>query len=138
MHCPSPRRSVNRWLRLTATLGLAMACQLAHAGAVDPDDDRVGALMGDLMFHADLMSSLDKLCPRVAVPGRDWQAVVRQLPAHARTRELRDLSRRLSDDAGRAMVRGSGGCATVEYARVYAETRLEYEALLDQWAQLSV
>jgi hypothetical protein len=35
-------------------------------------------------------------------------------------------------------VHGSGGCATVEYARVYAETRLEYEALLEQWAQLSV
>jgi hypothetical protein len=138
MHCPLLRRPVNRWAPLLAALGMAMACQLAHAVVVDPDDDRVGALMGDLMFHADLMSSLDKLCPSVAVPGRDWQAVVSQLPAHARTRELRDLSRRLSADASQAMVHGSGGCATVEYARVYAETRLEYEALLEQWAQLSV
>jgi hypothetical protein len=36
------------------------------------------------------------------------------------------------------MVRGSGGCGTRHFARAYAETRIEYESLLEQWAQLSV
>jgi hypothetical protein len=111
---------------------LALCCAVATA-----DDEEADALMGDLLFHADLMSSLDTLCP-VRARGRDWQAVVRELPPQARTSELRTLSQRLSADAGRAMVRGSGGCGTREFARAYAETRRDYEQLLEEWARLSI
>jgi hypothetical protein len=103
--------------------------------------EAIGELVGDLMFHADLMHALDRMCPPAAVassPSRDWQAVVRSLPVSARTPELRELSRKLSADAAQAMVRGSGGCLTALYARAYAQTRGEYESLLAQWAQLSV
>lgn len=113
------------------------ALALANTAAA-AEDEETGALMGDLLFHADLMTSLDAICPvRHDGGARDWQAVVRELPPQARTHELRALSRRLSADAGRAMVRGSGGCATREFAQAYAETRRDYEQLLEQWARLS-
>jgi hypothetical protein len=80
------------------------------------------------------MHRLDALCP-VPAARRDWLAVLRTLPPSARTPELRALSQRLSADAARSMVRGSGGCATREYAQVYAAARSEYEALLEQWAR---
>jgi hypothetical protein len=118
--------------RAGAIAVLALSCAVATA-----DDEESGALMGDLLFHADLMSSLDAICPARA-SGRDWQAVVRELPPQARGGELRTLSRRLSADAGLAMVRGSGGCASREFARTYAETRRDYEQLLEQWARLSI
>jgi|JI10StandDraft_1071094.scaffolds.fasta_scaffold867594_2 hypothetical protein len=102
-----------------------------------PDED-VDALMGDLLFHADLMSSLDAMCPGARGARRDWQAVVRELPPAARTPQLRQLSRTLSADAGQAMVRGSGGCATREFAQAYADTRREFEQLLEQWVRLSI
>jgi hypothetical protein len=117
--------------------GLALALSALTAVAMVGDDDEVGGLMGDLMFHADLMTSLDTLCPRRG-PAADWRAVVQQLPAHARTRELQELSRRLSADASRAMVRASGGCATHDYAQLYAETRRDFEALRERWAWYSV
>ena len=41
-------------------------------------------------------------------------------------------------DAAKSMVRGSGGCSTRQFAQVYAETRNEYESLLEQWALSSV
>lgn len=118
------------------TLVLAPAAQAAQ----NAEDEDMGALMGDLLFHADLMSALDAMCPRRsgARAGHDWQSVVRELPPHARSRELRAISRRLSADAGQAMVRGSGGCATREFAQAYAETRRDYEQLLEQWARLSI
>lgn len=125
-------------LRL-APWGAAVLLALASlgAGAASEPDEDTGALMGDLLFHADLMSSLDTMCPGRRA-GRDWQAVVRELPVQARTAELRALSRRLSADAGQAMVRGSGGCGTREFAQAYAETRRDYEVLLEQWARLSI
>lgn len=110
---------------------LALSCTLATA-----NDEESGALMGDLLFHADLMSSLDAICP-VRSGARDWQAVVRELPPQARTAELRTLSRRLSADASQAMVHGSGGCGTRAFARAYTETRRDYEQLLEQWARLN-
>ncbi len=114
----------------------AMAVLALSSAVAVADDEESGALMGDLMFHADLMSSLDTIC-RVRRAPRDWQAVVRELPPQARTGELRALSRRLSADAGQAMVRGSGGCSTREFAQAYAETRRDYEQLLEQWARLN-
>ena len=117
-----------------AIFALAL-CALTATAKADRDDE-VGALVGDLMFHADLMSSLDALCPRRG-QAADWRAVVPQLPAHARTRELQDLSRRLSADAGQAMVKASGGCGTRDYAQLYAETRRDFEALRERWAWMS-
>lgn len=122
-------------LHLLSRSVLAVALALSSAVAV-AEDEETGALMGDLMFHADLMSSLDAICPARAAR-RDWQAVVRELPPQARTGELRLLSQRLSADASQAMVRGSGGCSTREFARAYAETRRDYEQLLEQWARLN-
>lgn len=125
-----------------APIALALALALASVGAtaslrIDRDDEEaVGALMGDLMFHADLLTTLDALCPR-RHPVADWRAVVRRLPAHARTSALLELSRRLSADAAQAMVRGSGGCATRDYAEVYAQTLREFESLRERWAWLS-
>ena len=80
--------------KLAAALLLTLSCTTA-AAASGNDADEVGALMGDIMFHADLMTSLDTLCPSHK-PRRDWHAAVRQLPAHARSRDLRELSRRLA------------------------------------------
>jgi len=133
-----PRALPARLLPL-ARLCLAGALALGTLGAqaVTRADDDAGELMGDLMFHADLMSTLDALCPTRG-PARDWQAVVHTLPASARDPELRDLSRRLSAEAAQSMVRASGGCGTRHYARVYAQTRNDYESLLEQWAQLSI
>jgi hypothetical protein len=135
--------STHRPLRravLALALALAVGAQAkAPTVAADPtEQDEVGALIGDLMFHADLLSRLDAICPPpAAASARDWQAVVRTLPPDARTPQLRALSRRLSDDAARSMVQASGGCGTRHYAQVYTETRLDYETLLAQWARLS-
>ena len=51
--------------------------------------------------------------------------------------ELRDLSRRLSADAAQAMVHGSGGCATRDFAEVYTQTQREFELLRERWAWLN-
>jgi hypothetical protein len=126
-----------------AAAALAVACgALAKPAPVTPSaepDEAVGELLGDLMFHADLLHTLDRLCP---APGgassRDWLAVVRTLPVSVRSPELREISRKLSADAAQAMVRGSGGCFSSHYAQAYAQSRKEYESLLEQWAQLSV
>jgi hypothetical protein len=126
---------MNRLQFVATSIALAAACVAAAPARADDED--LGELMGDLIFHADLMASLDKLCPGGSAR-RDWQAVIPRLPADVRTVELRDVSRRLSADAAQAMVRGSGGCRSPHFAKAYAETRNEYEALLEQWAQLSV
>jgi hypothetical protein len=132
------RAATRRLTAIAFALAVAQASLAATANLrVDRDDEEaVGELMGDLMFHADLMSTLDTLCPR-RYPAPDWRAVVRHLPAHARTAELRDLSRRLSTDAAQAMVRGSGGCTTRDFAEVYTETQREYESLRERWAWLN-
>lgn len=124
--------------RMPPTLSRAGAIAVLALSSVvaTANDEESGALIGDLMFHADLMSSLDAIC-QVRRTARDWQAVVRELPPQARTGELRALSRRLSADASQAMVRGSGGCSTREFAQAYAETRRDYEQLLEQWARLN-
>jgi hypothetical protein len=121
-----------------AALLLASASVALGQPSAQEDDDAVGELMGDLMFHADLLVSLERLCPGTKHVRRDWQAVVKQMPAQVRTRELRDLSLRLSANAGDAMVHGNGGCGTRAFTRAYEETRREYEMLLEQWARLSI
>jgi hypothetical protein len=132
---PVSKRTLLTLARAAATTALAVGSLAAHS--MTTTADQTGELMGDLMFHADLMSTLDALCPARGHL-RDWQSVVRALPAGARDPELRDLSRRLSADAAQSMVHGSGGCGTRQFAQVYAQTRNEYESLLEQWAQLSI
>lgn len=138
MHLPTApvkaRRNVLQNVAAMAALVLALSSAAASVN-VGPDEE-TGELMGDLMFHADLMSTLDTLCPRRV--GNDWRAVVNDLPTHARTRELQDLSRRLSAEAARSMVKASGGCKTRDYAQLYAETRRDYETLLERWARYSI
>ncbi|HET9975975.1 MAG TPA: PQQ-binding-like beta-propeller repeat protein [Burkholderiaceae bacterium] len=127
---------MNRARFIATSIALAAACVAALPARADDNED-LGELMGDLVFHADLMTSLDTLCPG-ASPRRDWLSVLPRLPADVRTVELRAMSRRLSADAAQAMVRGSGGCRSPHFAQAYAQTRNEYESLLEQWAQLSV
>lgn len=131
----SPLHRLPLLARLGITAALALGC--VTAGAVSDPDEAAGELVGDLIFHADLMSTLDTLCP-VKGPTRDWRGVLRRVPADMRTPELRDLSRRLSADAARSMVRGSGGCGTRQFSQVYAQTRNDYESLLEKWAMSSV
>lgn len=126
---------MNRAQFIATSIALAAACVAAQPAHADSDEQ--DELMGDLMFHADLMTTLDALCPSKGTR-RDWLSVIPRLPADVRTVELRDVSRRLSADAAQAMVRGSGGCRTPHFAKAYAETRNGYESLLEQWAQLSL
>ena len=133
----SQQTSSGRARLVQAAACIALATSAIAATANGGTDDEIGELMGDLMFHADLMSSLDALCPRRG-QGQDWRAVVQHLPEHVRTPELQDLSRRLSADASRSMVRASGGCATRSYAELYAETRRDFEALRERWAWYSI
>lgn len=136
MQTPSVVTSVRRRaVRSLVAVALALSGAAATAGLAP--DEETGELMGDLMFHADLMSTLDALCPRRGA-GDDWRAVIRDLPTYARTRELQDVSRRLSADAARSMVKATGGCKTRDYAQVYAETRRDYETLLERWARYSI
>ena len=122
---------------LALALGVGVQAKAPAVAVTPSEQEEVGALMGDLMFHADLLSRLDALCPPGPErPARDWQAVVGTLPPSARTPELQRLSKRLSDDAARSIVEASGGCATRHYALAYGATRLDYEALLEQWARL--
>ena len=139
---PPARRAALRKFAAMAPLSLVLVLVSAFAlpGAaarvnIGPDEE-TGELMGDLMFHADLMSSLDTLCPRRV--GNNWRAVVDDLPTQARTRELQELSRRLSAEAARSMVKASGGCKTRDYGQLYAETRRDYEILLERWARYSI
>ncbi len=126
------------FLRLMAA-GLLAFATLGTSAALRAEarpEEGVDELVGDLMFHADLMTALDTLCPAGA-SARDWLSVVRTLPADARTPHLRALSRRLAADAAQAMVQGSGGCDTPRFTTTYAQTRQEYEVLSVQWARLS-
>lgn len=125
-------------LASAAAASLLAAASIAFAQTASAEDDAVGELMGDLMFHADLLVSLERLCPGTNHVRRDWQAVVKQLPAQVRTKELRELSLRLSANAGEAMVRGNGGCGTRAFTRAYEDTRREYDLLLEQWVRLSI
>jgi len=119
-----------------ALLCLAGAATSLHAeapaaGSADP----FGELIGELMFLADLLNSLDRLCPRKR-PARDWHAALPTLPPAATTLELLDLSRRLGADAGRQLVRDQGGCSGHGYAAAYAESRQSFGELVERWQRL--
>ena len=106
------------------------------APALDSDSDEVGALIGDLVFHADLLAALDRLCPARAQAPADWHGALQPLLEQAFTPELRDLSRRLGADAGSQLVQQRGGCHTRGFAAAYGESKDEYRALLKRWRAL--
>lgn len=111
--------------------GTALQAQTLDAS----DDDPVGELAGELMFRADLLSSLDALCPR-GRPSPDWRAALPALPPEAQTLELLDLSRRLGADAGQQLVRETGGCSTRGFSAAYNESRHTFSELIERWQRL--
>jgi hypothetical protein len=135
---------LSRAVRCAAVALLAAASVPSGARLADParpsvataagDRDEAGALIGDLVFHADLMRALDGLCPRR--DSTDWHAALADVLEQAFTPELRDLSRRLGADAGARMVRERGGCHTRAFAAAYDESRAEYQGLLARWRAL--
>jgi len=124
------------WLRCAAAVALLCAAGtsvgMPIADLGDDEDEKVGELIGELMFRADLLSSLDALCPRRG-RANDWHAALPPLPAESTTPELLDLSRRLGADAGQQLVRDNGGCATRSFAAAYEESRQSFDALLERW-----
>ena len=56
----------------------------APAIAVE-DAEAQGALIGDLVFHADLLSALDNLCPIGGSAPADWHSALRPLLEEALT-----------------------------------------------------
>ena len=99
-------------------------------------EETAGALVGELVFSADLLTSLDKLCPR-SRPQADWHAALPRLPAQATTPDLLDLSRRLGEDAGRRLVRESGGCLSVSFREAYKDSRENFDELIERWQQIA-
>ena len=120
---------------LTLLASVATAKGAPGAASAPPaaavQDDEPGALIGDLVFHADLLSALDSLCPQR--DAADWHGALRPLLEQAMTPELRDLSRRLGADAGAQLVHERGGCRTRGFAAAYNESKDEYRALLQRW-----
>jgi hypothetical protein len=125
---------------------VVVACALgaAAATAANPpalpasavqDADDTGELIGDLVFHADLLAALDRLCPRSGA-NPDWHGALQPLLAQALTPELRELSRKLGADAGAQLVQQRGGCHSRGFASAYAESRGEYRSLLQRWQAL--
>lgn len=132
------RFPMHRWLRRAAAITLLCAAGAATAGQssqIDDGGEAVGELIGELIFRADLMRSLDSLCPRGGSVN-DWHAALPALPAEATTPELLDLSRRLGADAGQQLVRENGGCATRNYAAAYDESRQTFGELIERWQKL--
>ena len=114
--------------------GAAMAKGVSGTATALPaavEDDEQGALIGDLVFHADLLAALDRLCPRRGAA--DWHAALRPLLDQAMTPELRELSRRLGNDAGTQLVHERGGCKSRGFAAAYDESKGEYQTLLQRW-----
>ena len=122
-------------LALLCSASAALALQ-APAAATPDADEATGALVGELMFSADLLNSLDARCPR-GRPKADWHAALPRLPAHATTPDLVDLSRRLGDDAGRRLVQENGGCMSASFREAYEESRENFDGLIGRWQQMA-
>jgi hypothetical protein len=123
------------WLRRGAAVALLCAAGVAGATPAESpadDDDATGALIGELMFRADLLLALDTLCPRGG-SSPDWHAALPPLPADATTPELLELSRALGTDAGQELVHESGGCRSPDFAAAYVESRQTFIELIERW-----
>jgi hypothetical protein len=132
-------RSVLRLARVGVIALAGVACGVAAAKSsftptAQAGDDPTGALIGELVFQADLMSALDRLCPRNAAT--DWQGALSKKVQQAYTPELRVLSRKLGAVAGAQLVRERGGCQTQGFAAAYDESRRDYSELLQRWRAL--
>ncbi len=119
-------------LTLISSLALARAV-LGDRAVAGGDGDAQGELIGDLVFHADLLSALDRLCPPPAAASADWHGALRPLLERDFTPELRKLSRRLGADAGAQLVQERGGCSTRGFSAAYNESKDEYRTLLQRW-----
>lgn len=119
-------------IALLCGAGAAAAIPAEEAGAAT--DDPVGELIGELMFRADLLDSLERLCRRGS-PADDWHAALPALPPQATTPELLALSRRLAADAGRRLLDESGGCTTPEFSDAFDESRQTFDELIERWRQ---
>jgi hypothetical protein len=136
---PNISRTVLHLARAGVIALAGMACVAAAARssftpAAQPGDDPVGALIGELVFQADLMSALDRLCPRSAAT--DWHGALSKKVQQAYTPELRELSRKLGAVAGAQLVRERGGCRSSGFAAAYDESRRDYGQLLQRWRTL--
>ena len=131
---PESARAVVAVLVLAGAAGLAQA-KASFAVAADPAADPVGALIGELNFQADLMSALDRLCPR-GRPATDWHGALAPRVRNAYTPDLRELSRKLGAVAGAQVVREQGGCASNGFAAAYEESQVEYRQLQQRWKSL--
>ena len=123
------------WLRRSAAIALLCAAGVAGAmpaESVGDDEDATGELIGELMFRADLLRALDTLCPSGS-SSPDWHAALPPLPADATTPELVALSRELGTDAGRQLVRDSGGCRSPGFVVAYDESRQTFIELIERW-----
>jgi hypothetical protein len=120
-----------------ALAGTACAAQakVGFTVAADPGDDPVGALIGELNFQADLMSALDRLCPR-GRPATDWHGALSPRVRNAYTPDLRELSRKLGAVAGAQVVREQGGCASNGFAAAYEESLVEYRQMQQRWREI--
>jgi hypothetical protein len=126
---------------LGATLALAALAAPRPAAAnaaatAGSESDEVGALIGDLVFHADLLAALDGLCHTGGAARADWHGALQPLLDEAFTPELRELSRRLGADAGAQVVQQRGGCHTRGFSAAYNGSKDEYRALLLRWKSL--
>jgi hypothetical protein len=119
---------------LACVAGGAAAARSSFTPTAQPGEDPTGALIGELVFQADLMSALDRLCPRSAAT--DWQGALSKKVQQAYTPDLRQLSRKLGAVAGAQLVRERGGCQTQGFAAAYDESRRDYGELLQRWRAL--
>jgi hypothetical protein len=125
---------LKRWRR--TALGLLVATAMASSTwAATDNEDAMGALIAELAFHADLMTALDRQCPRAGA-ATDWHAALAPPVRRWLTADLGDISRRLSADASARLIQEHGGCATRDFAHAYAEQREQFLGLVDRWAQL--
>ena len=122
-------------IALAGVACVATAARSSFTPAAQPEDDPTGALIGELVFQADLMSALDRLCPRSAA-ATDWQGALSKKVQQAYTPDLRELSRKLGAVAGAQLVRERGGCQTQGFAAAYDESQRHYGELLQRWRAL--
>ncbi len=118
-------------LAVVAAVSVSAVARSAFAPAPQAEDDPAGVLMGELVFQADLMSALDRLCPRSRAT--DWHGALTRRVQQVYTPELRELSRKLGAVAGAQLVRERGGCQSSGFAAAYDESRRDYSELLQRW-----
>lgn len=114
-----------------AGVAFTAAARSSFMPAPQPKDDPAGALVGELVFQADLLSALDRLCPRNRAI--DWYGALAKEVQQAYSPELRELSRKLGAVAGAQLVRERGGCQTSGFASAYDESQHDYSELLQRW-----